>query len=118
MQDTATIGMLVYLLVCLVLSVVVIAAQWIIFTKAGEAGWKIFIPFYANYIQFKITWGNGWLFLLLCVPVVNAVVSIMYVIKLAQCFGKGGGYAVGLIFLPFIFMPMLAFGDAQYLGPQ
>ena len=27
------------------------------------------------------------------------------------------GYGVGLILLPFVFMPMLGFGDARYVGP-
>ena len=31
--------------------------------------------------------------------------------------GKSTGFAIGLLFLSFIFIPMLAFGDAQYLGP-
>ena len=36
---------------------------------------------------------------------------------LARLFGKELGYALGLIFLPFIFLPLLAFGDATYQGP-
>ena len=36
--------------------------------------------------------------------------------KLAKAFGKGGGFAVGLIFLPYVFEPILAFSDAAYLG--
>jgi hypothetical protein len=39
-------------------------------------------------------------------------------IALAQVFGKSGGFAVGLIFLSLIFMAILAFGDAKYLGSQ
>ena len=30
---------------------------------------------------------------------------------------KDGGFAVGLIFLSIIFMAILAFGEAKYLGP-
>jgi hypothetical protein len=32
-------------------------------------------------------------------------------------FGKGVGFTVGLIFLGGIFIPTLAWGDAQYQGP-
>jgi hypothetical protein len=38
-------------------------------------------------------------------------------VDLAKSFGKSGGYAVGLIFLSFIFIPMLGFGSAKYVGP-
>ena len=33
---------------------------------------------------------------------------------LARAFGHGRGFTAGLIFLPFIFYPILAFGDSQY----
>jgi hypothetical protein len=32
--------------------------------------------------------------------------------------GECGGYVLGLLFLPIIFYPMLAFGDAEYQGPS
>ena len=37
-------------------------------------------------------------------------------IRLAKAFGKGGGFAAGLIFLPYVFMPLLAFGKGTYQG--
>lgn len=48
------------------------------------------------------------------VPVANFIVAILMYIGIARNFGKGGGYAVGMIFLPIIFYPMLAFGSAEY----
>jgi hypothetical protein len=33
-----------------------------------------------------------------------------------SAFGKGVGFAIGMIFLPFIFWPILAFGSSQYQG--
>ena len=36
----------------------------------------------------------------------------------AKVFGKGAGFAIGLIFLNPIFLLILAFGSAQYQGPQ
>lgn len=100
----------------LVVCVFLIAIMWKIFTKAGEAGWKSLIPFYNSYTMFKFAMGSGWLFLLSFVPFVNIVISIVLNVKLAKCFGKGGGFAVGMIFLPIIFYPILAFGDAEYIG--
>jgi len=36
---------------------------------------------------------------------------------LAKSFGKGDGFAAGLILRGFIFFPILAFGSSQYQGP-
>jgi hypothetical protein len=35
---------------------------------------------------------------------------------ISKSFGKGVGFTIGLIFLSFIFWPILGFGDAQYQG--
>ncbi|MEI6647847.1 MAG: DUF5684 domain-containing protein [bacterium] len=51
---------------------------------------------------------------MLVIPLVNIVIAILAAIGLANKFGKGGGFAAGLIFLPFIFYPILAFGAAEY----
>ncbi len=100
-----------------ILSIVGIIANWKVFTKAGEAGWKSLIPIYNVYILFKIAWGSGWKFLWLLVPLVNIVVAIRVMLKLARAFGKGTGFGIGLILLAPIFLIILAFGDARYQGP-
>jgi hypothetical protein len=33
---------------------------------------------------------------------------------IAERFGKDIGFAIGLFFLPFIFIPILGFGSAEY----
>lgn len=101
-----------------VVCILLIVAYWRLNEKAGEAGWKSLIPFYNVYIQFKFAWGNGWSFLLLLIPFANIVFLIMFWVKLAHAFGKGGGFAAGLFFLPNIFTMILAFGSAQYIGPD
>jgi Family of unknown function (DUF5684) len=52
------------------------------------------------------------------IPFVNFVFMILLYVELAKSFGKGGGFAVGLLFLGFIFLPILAFGSAQYVYGQ
>lgn len=96
-------------------TVISIIAMWKIFKKAGEPGWGSIIPFYASYIQFKIAFGNGWLFLLLLVPFVNCVMLILFAFKLASAFGKGIGFGFGLLFLPFVFQLILAFDSSKYV---
>lgn len=46
----------------------------------------------------------------------NLIVLIIVYIDLAKAFGKGVGFALGLLFLGFIFVPILGFGSAQYRG--
>ena len=100
----------------LALAVLGIVAMWKIFEKAGKPGWAAIIPFYNIYVLFEITWGNGWKFLFLLIPIANIVFAIITMVKLAKAFGKGGGFAVGLIFLSIIFYCILAFDQSQYLG--
>ena len=112
---TVGTGVLIFLLAILVITLV---AQWKIFVKAGKPGWACLVPFYSQYCLFDIAWGSGWLFLLSFVPCVGFVMAIILNIKLAQAFGKGVGFAVGLIFLPIIFLFILAFSKDEYIGPQ
>ena len=57
------------------------------------------------------------LFFILClVPCVNVVMLFIINIEVAKKFGKDPLYGVGMALLPFIFLPMLAFGKAQYTG--
>lgn len=110
----ATMG--VYYLVLLVVCVIALVAMWKVFAKAGEPGWAAIVPFYNNYVMFKIAMGNGWLFLLCLIPVVGSIVALVAYYKLAIVFGKGVGFGIGMIFLTPIFLLILAFGDAEYVG--
>jgi hypothetical protein len=108
------IGWLFYIAVI----VFAIVVQWKIFTKAGQPGWASIIPIYNIIVLLEIVGKPWWYLLLMLIPIVNIVILIMVMIALAKVFGKDSGFAVGLILLSIIFMAILAFGDAKYLGPQ
>lgn len=93
-----------------------LASMWKIFVKANKPGWTILIPGYNLYALFELAFGNGWMFLLMFVPFANFIVMLLYSFKLAKIFGKTTGFALGMVFLPVIFYPLLAFGDANYQG--
>lgn len=93
-----------------------IVVLWRIYDKAGEPGWASLVPFYNMYVLFKITWGNGILFLLLLIPFANLIIAIILPFKLAKAFGRGVGFGFGLLLLPIIFFPILAFGNSAYVG--
>lgn len=103
-------------IISLVLCVFVLVCMWIIFRKAGKPGWAAIVPFYNLYVLFDITWGSGMRFLLMLIPLYNIILGIQTQIRLAKAFGKSGGFAAGLIFLPYVFIPLLAFGKETYQG--
>ncbi len=107
-------GGLVITLLVLALAVVAIVAQWKMFEKAGEPGWGCIIPIYNFYLMCKIGGKPGWWVLLMLIPFVNFVVLVLVLIGVAKGFGKGGGFALGMIVLPFVFFCLLGFGDATY----
>jgi ABC-type sulfate transport system permease subunit len=104
-------------LIWLTLTVFVIVAMWKVYVKAGQPGWSSIIPIYNTLIMLRIVGRPWWWLLLLFVPIVNLVIGLIVTYNLAQVFGKGLGFMLGLLFLPFIFYPILAFGTATYLKP-
>ena len=107
------VGWIIFSIFIVIFSIIVF---WKIYTKAGEPGWAALVPFYNLYVQFKITWGNGILFLLLLIPLANIVIGLMMPFKLAKVFGRSVGFGFGLLFLPFLFYPILAYGSSEYVG--
>lgn len=105
-------------IVSLILSVLSLAATWMMFKKADVAGWKCLIPIYNLYKEVEIVAGNGWMFLLLLIPLVNIIFLIWLDIQTAKAYGKPSLFAVGLIFLGPIFVMILGFGSAKYVGPK
>ena len=108
-----TIGVVIYLAIV----VFEIAALWQVFVKGGRPGWAAIIPFYNIYVLLKVVGRPGWWLILYFIPIVNIVVWLIVAIDLAKSFGKGTGYGVGVFFLAFVFVPILGFGSARYVGP-
>lgn len=95
-----------------------VASLWQVFAKAGEAGWKCLIPIYGAVVFMKIVGRPWWWVLWMLVPVLGIIPAVVTSLDLARVFGKGAGFGVGIMFLGFIFVPMLAFGGAEYVGPD
>lgn len=106
----------IVLVIYLAILILMLVAMWRVFAKAGRPGWASLIPIYNAYVMFKIAGKPGWWLLLMLIPLVNIVIGILAMVGLANKFGKGGGFVAGLIFLPVIFYPILAFGSAKYQG--
>ncbi len=106
-----------YLAFFLILGIIIIIARWKIFQKAGKPGWAAIVPIYNFIVELEIIGKPWWWLLLMFIPIVNIVFAIMMVNLLAKSFGKDVGFTLGLLFLPFIFYPILGFGKAEYVGP-
>ena len=108
------------------------------YRKAGEAGWKAFIPVYNTYNNYKISWtGKRFFFCaVLCVLITAMshstmlslqlaamiagitliVITIKQNIKMANLFGKGTGTGIALMFFPGITSMILGLGKAEYVA--
>jgi hypothetical protein len=109
--------MLIPVLIMLAFTVFYIICCWKIFTKAGQPGWAIFVPIYNILVMLKIVGKPWWWLLLMLIPLVNFIILIIVIHQLSKVFGHGVGFTLGLIFLGFIFVPILALGNSQYTKP-
>ena len=112
-EGIGAIGVLLWLAIV----IFYIATLWKIFTKAGKPGWASIIPIYNTWVLCEIGGKPGWWFLLMMIPFLGIIFYIIVLIGVAENFGKGAGFAIGMLLLSFIFFPILAFGSAQYRGP-
>lgn len=116
--DTTTSGNIFASPIPWIAGLIAIVSLWFIFKKAKKPGWAALIPIYNTIVMLEIIKRPWWWILLLLIPLVNIVVAIMLTYELAKAFGKGGGFTVLLILLPFIGYPILAFGSAKYTPPK
>ncbi|WP_145857740.1 DUF5684 domain-containing protein [Pedobacter suwonensis] len=102
----------------LAIIVVMIVGMWKVFEKAGKPGWAAIIPIYNLIILLEIV-GKPMIWILwLIIPCVNVVFAIWLYNLVSKSFGKSEGFTVGMVIFPYIFWPILGFGDAKYLGPS
>ena len=109
------------LLFSLIWYILVAISNYLLFKKAGYAGWKSLIPFYNLYIQQCITFGyeKRWFILLLLIPLLGPLYGIYLVYSFVRSFGLSALQAVLYVFFTPIFNLYLAFNDgSRYQGPQ
>ena len=127
-------------------AVFAIIAQWKLFEKAGEEGWKSIIPYYNCIKLSEISTGNKTLGILWCVvytvyipvymgsrygsgSVLMSIIALLislavYIVtgalyfKLAKAFGKSDGWSVAMFFLYPILVIALGYDNTiEYVGP-
>ena len=131
-------GSILLLIVVAVLAILVFVAWCKLFIKAGLPWERMFVPIYGNYWQYKVADSAGLFWAAIGIGFLSGILSaiagsggivisaisglaalaihIVYMLNLAKAYGKSGGFAVGLILLYPIFIMILGFGSAEYVG--
>lgn len=97
---------------------IMLASQWRIYSKAGEAGWKGFIPVYNLVVMLKIAGKPTIWVLYYLIPIVGLIYIFKMTYALCRSFGQGLGFTIGVFLMPMLFIPILGLGPAKYIGPQ
>ncbi|MDQ3073767.1 MAG: DUF5684 domain-containing protein, partial [Bacteroidota bacterium] len=90
-----------------------------LFQKAGEDGWKAFVPVLYTIIWLKLINKPKWWIIWFFNPVINVIMSILISVDLAKVFGKFSlaDHATAAI-LPFAYFPYIGFDKkVRYIGP-
>ena len=117
-SEMSTTEQIITVIFTAIVVILAIVAEWKIFTKAGEPGWYSLIPFLREYKLCEIIDGKGIKFLLFLIPIVGTIYEIILCFRMAKAYGKGAGFGFGLLLLPNIFLLILGFGSAEYVGPR
>ncbi len=99
-----------------IILILLIISMWRIFQKAGQPGWACIIPVYNIIVFLEIVKKPWWWLFLMLIPYLQIIWIVWSINLLSKSFGKNEGFTVGLIFLSFIFFPILAFGTSEYEG--
>ena len=130
------LSILLVIVVALVLLVLYVIGRWKTVKKLGGHGWSQFIPAYGDYelakhagcdkaLVIAATALAGAIFIAELSPLQFAnnlasalafpyfIVDCVVCYNVAKAFGKGKGFTVGLVLLPFVFFMILGLGKAQ-----
>jgi len=105
-----------FALVFLFVVLLMIISLWRVFEKSGEPGWACLVPIYNMVVLLNIAGKPIWWLLLLFIPLINIIIYLLVFIAVAERFGKGALFGLGLFLFGFIFWPVLAFDDSAYQG--
>jgi len=130
-NDAAALGLIMAMIagfgmvVLLAGYVVVLIGMWKVFTKAGQPGWAVLIPFYNIIVLLRVA-GLPWYWVfavfLPIIPILGVlaymVLAVMCLHRISTRFGQGVGFTIGLTLLSPIFFLILGFGSSKYVGEQ
>jgi len=107
---------IIFMVAIFALMIVTIIGMYKAFEKAGLIGIACIVPIWNIICIVQLAGKPIWWLVLFFIPIVSIIVAIVLNIAIAENYGKSAGFGIGLAFLPFIFWPILGFGDAKYRG--
>src|ERR1035437_3141723 len=102
----------------IIVYVAIVIGLWKTFEKAGKPGWAAIIPIYNYIVLLEIVGKPIWWIFLILFPCTSFIFAIWTINLLSKSFGQSEGFTVGLVLLPYIFIPILGFGSYKYIGPS
>lgn len=99
------------------------------FKKAGEPMWKAWVPVYNMWVLYELAGYKGWVYLLVVlsvsllgwIPVIGFIVAlaaiaitVMVALNLQRAYGKETVWIILYIFLPLVWMAVIAFDKSSY----
>jgi hypothetical protein len=83
------------------------------FKKFGVDGWKAWVPFVNTWTFLELGGQHGWWQF---VPVANFIILIIAAYNIGLKFGKGGGFVVLYMFMPIVWMIIMALKSTTLAG--
>lgn len=87
-----------------------------VYKKANRSFVSAWIPIYNTLVLLEMVTMPKITFFVLLLPIINIFMYYRMYVLLAVAFRKDKKFALGLLFLPFIFFPILAFSKDEYIG--
>ena len=115
-MEYGVLGFAILLEIALIIGT--ITGMWKTFEKAGHPGWTCIVPIYNAVILLKISEKPMWWLLFCFIPLINIFIFIAIGISIARQFNKSTGFGLGLTLFPYVFYPILGFGDSVYKSGQ
>ena len=109
------VGMIIFYLA---IAALMLVSMWKIFVKCGKPGWACLIPIYNIIVMLDIAGKPAWYVLLFFLPIANIYAMWVCYDGMAKKLGKSTGFTVGMILLPIIFFPILAFSKTNSVAPS
>ena len=103
---------LLFKIFALIVLLVILTSKWKVFVKAGKPGWAALIPVYNIIVLLDIVRKPLWWTVLVILFPFIFMIWVLHLVS--KRFDQGLGFTIGLVLLPFIFIPILGFGSAEF----
>ncbi len=104
--------LIVLLVITICLIIIPTISYWKIYSENGESSFASIIPIYSQMVLYRIVGLKEWYALLVFIPFVGTITSGIFSVYATYLLGKKYEksilFILGLMFLPFIFLPILA----------